>query len=121
MWYTFGGGTRLSVQLNDAQPKLTVLPPSGVELKEGQTATLMCIAEDGFPSDWKLSWRVDGSSVSSGVTVTPGVLGKDGRYGWSSTLALSAEQWKKSLLVTCEANQGSQNPVSTTVRPNECL
>uniref|UniRef100_A0A3Q3IP86 Ig-like domain-containing protein n=1 Tax=Monopterus albus TaxID=43700 RepID=A0A3Q3IP86_MONAL len=71
-----GGGTKST---DNARPTLNVLAPSSEELQQGK-ATLMCLANKGFPSDWSLTWKVDGSS-------TPGVLEKDGRYSWSSTLS----------------------------------
>uniref|UniRef100_A0A7N6AVQ4 Ig-like domain-containing protein n=1 Tax=Anabas testudineus TaxID=64144 RepID=A0A7N6AVQ4_ANATE len=118
LWLTFGGGTRLDVG-SDARPTLTVLPSSSKELDQGKV-TLTCLANKGFPSDWTLSWKVDDSTSSWEQTKSPGVLGKDGRYSWSSTLRIPADQWTKVDSVTCEASQGSQSPVTESLRRDQC-
>ncbi|CAI5691924.1 unnamed protein product [Oreochromis niloticus] len=118
-WWTFGGGTRLDVG-SDTRPALTVLGPSSEELKQGK-ATLMCLANKGFPSDWSLSWKVDGSgSISWEESRSPVVQENDGLYSWSSTLRLPADHWMKVGSVTCEATQGSQTLVSDPLRRDQC-
>ncbi|KAM9385994.1 immunoglobulin lambda-1 light chain-like isoform 8-T8 [Pholidichthys leucotaenia] len=114
----FGGGTRLDVG-GDVRPTLTVLPPSSEEVQQGE-ATLTCLANKGFPSDWSLSWKVDDSSGSWEESGSPGVLQENGLYSWSSTLRLPADQWRKVGSVTCQATQGSQTPLSETLRRDQC-
>uniref|UniRef100_A0AAX7UZL2 Ig-like domain-containing protein n=1 Tax=Astatotilapia calliptera TaxID=8154 RepID=A0AAX7UZL2_ASTCA len=120
--WTFGGGTRLEFG-SDTRPALKVLGPSSAELEQGK-ATLMCVANKGFPSDWSLSWKTSDSSGSSSIrgeeSRTPGVLQNDGLYSWSSTLTLTADQWGKVGSVTCEATQGSQSLVSEILRRDQC-
>uniref|UniRef100_A0A8C1U1D1 Immunoglobulin C1-set domain-containing protein n=1 Tax=Cyprinus carpio TaxID=7962 RepID=A0A8C1U1D1_CYPCA len=83
-WMDFIGFFHLCLSLAAARPALTVLPPSRDELQQGK-ATVLC----GFPSDWKLSWKVDCSSRSSGVHLSPSQLQKDRLYSWSSSLSLT--------------------------------
>ncbi|XP_063068001.1 immunoglobulin kappa light chain-like [Engraulis encrasicolus] len=101
LWYTFGRGTRLDVVGTTRQPSVTVLPPSREELSSGGSATLLCLADKGFPSDWSLSWKVDGSSRSG---VASAGLMKDGVYSWSSSLTLTDAEWRGATSVVCEAS-----------------
>ncbi|MED6253436.1 hypothetical protein ATANTOWER_029554 [Ataeniobius toweri] len=119
LWWTFGGGTKLVVDLGVVPPTLTVLPPSKEE-EQQSSVTLVCLASGGFPSTWKLGWKVGGSSSSSGVSNSLEVLGRDGLYSWSSTLSLPADQWRKAGSVSCEANQSGQNPVTQSLDPALC-
>lgn len=109
----------LSPPVGLTRPTLTVLPPSSEELGQN-SATLVCLASGGFPSTWRLGWKVGGSSTSSGVSNSPEVWGSDGRYSWSSTLSLTADQWKKAGSVSCEASLDGQSPVTENLDPDRC-
>uniref|UniRef100_A0A668SFZ9 Ig-like domain-containing protein n=1 Tax=Oreochromis aureus TaxID=47969 RepID=A0A668SFZ9_OREAU len=109
----------LSTPVGVLRPTLTVLPSSKEE-ENKSSATLVCLATGGFPSGWKLGWKVGGCSPSSGLSNSLEVLGTDGRYSWSSTLSLSADQWRKAGSVSCEASLSGQSPVTQTLEPDQC-
>ncbi|KAG7263683.1 hypothetical protein CRUP_035555, partial [Coryphaenoides rupestris] len=47
-------GSTATVTLGVVQPTLSLLSPSRVQLEQG-SATLLCVATGGFPSDWQAS------------------------------------------------------------------
>ncbi|KAL1248254.1 hypothetical protein QQF64_021572, partial [Cirrhinus molitorella] len=118
LWRTFGSGTKLDVG-SVTRPKVSVLPPSSAEISSKKTATLVCVANKGFPSDWSLSWKVDGSSGSQESSV--GLLEKDGLYSWSSSLTLSEQKWMESVSVSCEATRSGQPALTGHVTRHQCV
>ncbi|XP_073797375.1 uncharacterized protein [Danio rerio] len=120
LWYTFGGGTKLDVG-TVSPPQVSVLSPSSAEISSKRAATLLCVANKGFPSDWRLVWKVSGSSGGQ-ESSSAGLLEKDGLYSWSSSLTLSEQQWMESVSVSCEATRSGQ-PAHTaeyTVTRQQC-
>uniref|UniRef100_A0A3Q2VK97 Ig-like domain-containing protein n=1 Tax=Haplochromis burtoni TaxID=8153 RepID=A0A3Q2VK97_HAPBU len=101
------------------QPTLTILPPSKEEEKKS-SATVVCLATGGFPSNWTLDWKMGGTRMSSGVSTSLEVLETNGHYSWSSTLSLSVDQWKKAGSVSCEASLSGQSPVTQTLNTDQC-
>uniref|UniRef100_A0A673CK52 Ig-like domain-containing protein n=1 Tax=Sphaeramia orbicularis TaxID=375764 RepID=A0A673CK52_9TELE len=84
------------------------------------TSTLVCLANGGFPSSWTLGWKVPCSCSSLEVSHSPKILGADGHYSWSSTLRLTADQWRKAGSVSCEATLNGQSPVTQSLDPESC-
>ncbi|KAJ8003758.1 hypothetical protein DPEC_G00151670 [Dallia pectoralis] len=118
LWYTFGGGTKLIIDLGVVRPSLTILLPSSEKQDQGDVV-LVCLANRGFPGDWKLGWRLRAGGDLQG-SQNPEVLEKDGHYSWSNSLTLSTNQWREAGSVTCEATLKDQSPVTQTLDPQHC-
>ncbi|XP_073725188.1 immunoglobulin kappa light chain-like [Misgurnus anguillicaudatus] len=104
----------------NSPPKVIVLPPSSEEISRKQAATLMCVANKGFPSDWSLNWKVDGISSRSQYS-SVALLEKDGLYSWSSSLTLSEQEWSSVISVSCELTQKDQrDKVTGELRRDQC-
>ncbi|XP_073720400.1 immunoglobulin kappa light chain-like [Misgurnus anguillicaudatus] len=115
---TFGTGTRLEVG-SVSRPKVIVLPPSSEEISSKKAATVMCVASNGFPSDWSLSWKVNGK-MSGSQENRAGVLQKDGGlYSWSSSLTLTEQEWINRDSVICEISREGQT-VTGEVKKDLC-
>nr|BAB59112.1 immunoglobulin light chain precursor [Seriola quinqueradiata] len=116
----YGGRTKLIVE-RAPSPTMRVFPPSSEEMQE-EKGTVMCLATKGLPIDLTFALKGGGrrrrSMLDGGRS--PGVLEKDGRLSWMSTLRIPADQWSKLGSVTCEATQGSQTPLSETLRRDQC-
>ena len=94
------------------------MPPSREEVSAGRSATLVCVARGGYPSDWRLSWRLDGGV--EGGEASAGLLGEDGLYSWSSSLTLSASRWPQISSAHCEASHSSQRSVTRILSREQC-
>ncbi|XP_028811280.1 immunoglobulin kappa light chain-like isoform X2 [Denticeps clupeoides] len=111
--FTFGGGTSVEFGTR-TRPTVTILSSARDELSTQRS--LLCLANRGFPSDWTLSWTVDGSSRTGASS--PGVMDKDGLYSWSSSL--SSEEWSSAKEVTCQASHSSESPVTAALGTADC-
>ncbi|KAL1248248.1 hypothetical protein QQF64_021571 [Cirrhinus molitorella] len=124
------------------KPSVSLLPPSSLQISGDSAALLcllssyspqgaqcrdllkedsdtgVCVANKGFPSDWSLSWKVDGSSRSQESSA--GLLEKDGLYSWSSSLTLSEQEWMESVSVSCEATRSGQPALTGHVTRHQC-
>ncbi|KAK7877029.1 hypothetical protein WMY93_032269 [Mugilogobius chulae] len=90
--------------------------PSRGELQMG-SATVLCVASGGFPSDWTLGWKVGGASTERSHSSV--VMRGDGLYSHISVLKLSTERWRDAS-VSCEAHRSGQSPVTESLEPLSC-
>ncbi|XP_042608162.1 immunoglobulin lambda-like polypeptide 5 [Cyprinus carpio] len=66
LWYTFGGGTKLTITGPAVKPSVSLLPPSSLQIS-GDSAALLCLLSSYSPQGAQVSWMLDGSEVTEGV------------------------------------------------------
>uniref|UniRef100_A0A668UGU3 Ig-like domain-containing protein n=1 Tax=Oreochromis aureus TaxID=47969 RepID=A0A668UGU3_OREAU len=105
------------------RPSVSLLQPSSEKLSGGPV-TLACLLTGYSPQGAEVRWEVDGTEVTEGVLNSleeeKSSRYSNGRYSWSSTLSLSADQWRKAGSVSCEASLSGQSPVTQTLDPDQC-
>ncbi|KAI4879746.1 hypothetical protein NFI96_022968, partial [Prochilodus magdalenae] len=108
LWYTFGGGTKLTVGTGSTvKPSVSLLPPSSLQLSGG-SASLLCLLSGYSPQGAQVSWTVGGSEVKEGV-LTSGEEEKNGRYSRSSTLTLNKARWDQGEAVVCKVSHSNHD------------
>ncbi|KAK0153490.1 Immunoglobulin kappa constant [Merluccius polli] len=106
------------VGVGAAQAEPPSLPP---QWSRSRAALHCCVRPAGAsPRTGRLAGRWGAAACLGGCQIVWGVLGKDGRYSWSSTLTLPADQWRKAGSVSCEASKSGQTPVAQTLNPDQC-
>ncbi|KAL7378750.1 hypothetical protein ABVT39_017969 [Epinephelus coioides] len=87
-------------------PVLTVFPPSSAELQSNK-ASLVCLSSQSVPFA-DVSWLLDGSPVSSGISTSTAVQQADQTFQISSYLAVQTSDWNMDKVYTCKVSLGSQ-------------
>ncbi|XP_014833128.1 PREDICTED: immunoglobulin lambda-like polypeptide 5, partial [Poecilia mexicana] len=117
----FGPGTKLIVTGSSLPPPvLTVFPPSKAELQSNK-ATLLCLSSlssesKGFAD---VSWLVDGSPVSSGISTSTAVQRPDQTFHISSSLSIQTSDWNMNKVYACKVSLGSQ-AAEKTINKSGC-
>ncbi|XP_062264555.1 immunoglobulin lambda-1 light chain-like [Platichthys flesus] len=105
--HVFGQGTKLTVTGSSLSPPvLTVFPPSSAELCSNK-ASLLCLSSQSVRFA-EVTWLVDGSRVSSGISTSTAVQQPDQTFQISSYLAIQTSDWNMDKIYTCKVSLGSQ-------------
>ncbi|KYO45583.1 T-cell surface glycoprotein CD8 beta chain [Alligator mississippiensis] len=115
-------GTKVEIKRReDAAPTASIFPPSAEQLKGG-SATAVCLVSGFYPSDAGVTWKMDGTSTSTGVlTSTVQQDAADNTYSKSSTLTIPASEYNSHNLYTCEVTHKTlKTPLVKSFKRTEC-
>uniref|UniRef100_A0A8D0GF15 Ig-like domain-containing protein n=1 Tax=Sphenodon punctatus TaxID=8508 RepID=A0A8D0GF15_SPHPU len=128
-FYVFGFSLITPPSLNTkppclaGQPKVSptvyVYPPSSEEIEAKSKATLVCLMSGFYPGSVQVTWKVDGSPISSGVETTKPSKQSDNKFVASSYLSLSASDWSQDKPYTCQVTH-DEKTFEKTVKSSEC-
>uniref|UniRef100_A0A8C1GW75 Ig-like domain-containing protein n=1 Tax=Cyprinus carpio TaxID=7962 RepID=A0A8C1GW75_CYPCA len=118
LWYTFGGGTKLTITGPAVKPSVSLLPPSSLQIS-GDSAALLCLLSSYSPQGAQVSWRLDGSEVTEGVQ-TSAESERDGRYSRSSVLSLSKARWEAGERFVCRVTHDGAAQETSFLKSSEC-
>ncbi|KYO45320.1 Ig lambda chain V-1 region precursor [Alligator mississippiensis] len=120
LWWVFGGGTQLTVLGQPkASPTVHLFPPSSEEVSSKSKATLVCLMDSFYPSPVQVTWKADGTTITSGVETTKPAKQSDNKYMAGSYLALSASDWKSHETYTCQVTHDGKS-IEKTLKRSEC-
>ncbi|XP_059569264.1 immunoglobulin lambda-like polypeptide 5 [Alligator mississippiensis] len=120
LWWVFGGGTQLTVLGQPkASPTVHLFPPSSEEISSKSKATLVCLMDSFYPGSVLVTWKADGTTMSSGVETTKPSKQSDNKYMSSSYLSLSASDWKSHETYTCQVTHDGKS-IEKTLKRSEC-
>ncbi|XP_044519011.1 immunoglobulin kappa light chain-like [Gracilinanus agilis] len=105
--WTFGQGTKLELKRSVAKPSAFIFQPSNEQMQSG-TASVVCLVNKFYPKDARVVWKVDDVVKNSGISTSVTEQdSKDSTYSLSSTLTLSANDYKNSEKYSCEITHES--------------
>ncbi|KAK2870423.1 hypothetical protein Q8A67_024815 [Cirrhinus molitorella] len=118
LWWTFGGGTKLTITGPKVKPSVSLLPPSSLQIS-GDSAALLCLLSSYSPQGAQVSWTLDGSKVTEGVQ-TSAESERDGRYSRSSVLSLSKAAWENAERFVCRVTHEGADQEASFLKSSEC-
>ncbi|KAG8453324.1 hypothetical protein GDO86_000097, partial [Hymenochirus boettgeri] len=117
----FGGGTKVELKRDDSTPSAFIFKPPEELVKEGKP-TAVCLINNFYPRDMKVTWKVDNQVVSgSDILNSEFTQATDNTYSQSSMLTLTKDKWEKSELYACEVTHKTlSSPLIKSFKKSEC-